>query len=239
MATKKTSILVEVDEVVYDLVIAPHKKNKTFSKLVATLLKGYIENELIRGYADDTLDDMRKASVDALDSMLDTMRSSLANMGMYTEDLRSNSESGANIFGARAEEAKEDIKANSVGMSAEEAEEMRSSMKELKEQNSQIIEMLKSFSNTPQTVYVQAPQPVATQPIQTSQPVVQQPVVNISENQSKLEEQEVVKPKDTVQEDYSNSSIGGSSFFEEDEEDLNVDAEDAMADLLKGNMYSF
>lgn len=234
MATKKTSILVEVDEVVYDLVIAPHKKNKTFSKLVATLLKGYIENELIRGYADDTLDDMRKASVDALDSMLDTMRSSLANMGMYTEDLRSNSESGANIFGARAEEAKEEIKANSVGMSAEEAEEMRSSMKELKEQNSQIIEMLRSFSNTPQTVYVQAPQP-----IQTSQPVVQQPVVNISENQSKLEEQEVVKPKDTVQEDYSNNSIGGSSFFEEGEEDLNVDAEDAMADLLKGNMYSF
>ena len=52
----RTNILVEVDEKVNNLVVIPHKRAKTFSKLMASLLQGYVEDEYIRAYADGTLE---------------------------------------------------------------------------------------------------------------------------------------------------------------------------------------
>ena len=54
------NVFLEVDDKVYNLVVEPHKKAKTFSKLMASLLKGYIEDEYVRAYGNSTVDDMKR-----------------------------------------------------------------------------------------------------------------------------------------------------------------------------------
>ena len=139
--SKKTSIMVEVDDRVYDLVIAPHKKNKTFSKLLSTLLSGYLEDQYIRGFAEDTLDDMRRASSSALEEIIGNMHEGLANMGMYTEELKSNTMEGMNTFEGKLS----GLDKNNPHMgadSSEEIRELRESIMGLAEQNRSIMEML-------------------------------------------------------------------------------------------------
>lgn len=139
--SKKTSIMVEVDDRVYDLVIAPHKKNKTFSKLLSTLLSGYLEDQYIRGFAENTLDDMRRASSSALEEIIGSMHEGLANMGMYTEELKSNTMEGMNTFEGKLS----GVDKNNPHMgadSSEEIRELRESIMGLAEQNRSIMEML-------------------------------------------------------------------------------------------------
>ena len=139
--SKKTSIMVEVDDRVYDLVISPHKKNKTFSKLLSTLLSGYLEDQYIRGFAEDTLDDMRRASSSALEEIIGSMHEGLANMGMYTEELKSNTMEGMNTFESKLSGVNK--KNPHIGAdSSEEIRELRESIRGLAEQNRSIMEML-------------------------------------------------------------------------------------------------
>lgn len=114
MATRKLNMMIEVDEQVYNLVVLPHKKQKTFSKLIASLLNGYVNNMYIRGFADDTLDSMHKASVSALEGIIGDMHESLANMGMYTEELNNTLNDGIQTFSESAEASSE--KANQVNI---------------------------------------------------------------------------------------------------------------------------
>ena len=139
--SKKTSIMVEVDDRVYDLVISPHKKNKTFSKLLSTLLSGYLEDQYIRGFAENTLDDMRRASSSALEEIIGSMHEGLANMGMYTEELKSNTMEGMNTFEGKLSGV--DKNNHHMGAdSSEEIRELRESIRGLVEQNRSIMEML-------------------------------------------------------------------------------------------------
>ena len=94
----RTSIYLEVDDDVYEKVIKPHKESKTFSKLMASLLKGYIEDEYVRSYGDGTLDDMKKASVSALEGVIGDMRKSLSTLGLYNDALSANMQKGSKTF---------------------------------------------------------------------------------------------------------------------------------------------
>lgn len=157
---KRTNILVEVSDNIYDSVVTPHKKAKTFSKLIATLLKGYIENEYIRAYAEDTLDDMHKASVDALDEVIGNMQQSLASMGLYNDELKETTESGMTYFGEKAQSAHtQDNK---------EVVELRENVEELKTQNAEILSMLKQFMESGASVGINTevkPKEVEKKPI--------------------------------------------------------------------------
>lgn len=142
MGTRNISILVKVSDSVYDMVVLPHKRSKTFAKLMATLLQGYIENDYIRSYAEGTLDEMHRASVDALDDVLGEMHQSLQSMGFYTDELKNTTTMGKEIFEEKLNESSSEV--NNPTRDAE-VEELRSTVSELKEQNTTIIDMLKDL----------------------------------------------------------------------------------------------
>lgn len=139
---KKTNIMIDVEERIYDLVVVPHKKNKSFSKLIATLLTGYVDNAYIRGYADDTLEDMKRSSLSSLDSMISEIHSGLAAMGMYSDEMKNITDEGLNIFGKGSEEAGKKAEEEIQKRVNEETQELKSSFEELRNQNSQIINMM-------------------------------------------------------------------------------------------------
>ena len=214
---KKTNILVEVGDEVYTLVVEPFKKEKSLSKLVASLLKGYIEKDFIRAYADGTLEDMHRASVDVLDETMLKFKESLSVMGIHTDALKENTQQGMEEMNGYANGEKE----AEIPISSEESKQLRESVESVKEQNEQIIQMLNVLiSGTDVTV-----QPVKEKPEVKST----EGVVVVSENIGKEENEDFVIPEDT------------SPIFDEEDEDeeLNVDASSALAGLLEGNNFSF
>lgn len=232
----KTNILVEVSDEVNELVVVPHKRNYTFSKLMATLLQGYIEDSYIRAYAEGNLTDIKKASVDALDSTLNDMRSSLSSLGIYTNELKSSTEGGLRHFNsyqenAFAEEKKEEVKETKVENS-ESSEDVREAVNELKEQNKMMMDMLQKLlsEGIPRAIgkeevaetHKVEPEVVVTKPIPTE----------IVEDDNEERESEFLKPgtlKEITDEEVTEES---------DEEDEDIDVANLMSSFLAGNVFS-
>lgn len=219
---KKTNILVEVDDHVYDIVVAPHKKNKTFSKLMATLLKGYIENDYVHAYAEGTLEEMHKASVDALDNVIEGMQQSLANMGLYTSELKSTTDMGKDLFEEKVVESKENLEK----YNSEEVEELKGTVDELKEQNSLIISMLKDLMSGNASVKE------VKKVVEDTSSVIKEQVSTKSSTLRYEDEVEKPLPKQSMK-------VPIEIEDEDDEEDSVLDANAMMQNLLQGNSFSF
>lgn len=153
-AMRKTNVFLEIDDSVYEAVVEPHKRSKTFSKLIAALLNGYIKDEYVRAYGDNMIDDLRKASVDSLDDVLGSMHDSLANMGLFTDELQMVNTKGSNFFSKKKEEfSQENIEKEEEHVKSESSREVKELQEEMgalegklssvMEQNAQILELLK------------------------------------------------------------------------------------------------
>ena len=105
---RRTSVLLEFSENVYDSLVEPLKRSKSFSKFVSALVTGYLNDPYIKAYADGNLDDYKKASVSAFDDQLDEMSESLANMGFFADALESVSAGGKDHFAEKKKKAEED-----------------------------------------------------------------------------------------------------------------------------------
>jgi len=205
-----TNILVEVEESVYSMVVLPHKKSKTFSKLVASLMQGYVEDEYIRAYVEGTLSTMQKAAVNSLDGILGNMTQSLANMGLYTKEMQNNSKKGFETFNGKGKE--EQLLTPAVVNT--EVEELKDDISMLKKQNEEILNLLRSgnFNQKSESTSVEARtklQKKETKPIN-------------------LEIEDFI-PKLSLVEDSR-----GDTFAEPE-----INAEDALSSLLVGNSYVF
>lgn len=109
---KKTNILIEVSDDLYDNVVYPMKRQKRFSKLIVMLLKGYYENDYINAYIDGNVDVENKEGIEALDSVLKDMKSTISLMGMNTSELEQNTNEGLEMFN-NASKAREKSKTSS------------------------------------------------------------------------------------------------------------------------------
>lgn len=109
---RRTSIMLEFSDEIYDSLVEPMKKNRTFSKLIVSLINGYIADGYIHAYVDDTLDDLKRAAVDSFNSSIDSMSESLSNMGLFTDELDSISSSAKTKFKDKAKEVAGDSKGN-------------------------------------------------------------------------------------------------------------------------------
>jgi hypothetical protein len=105
--------MLEFSDDIYDSLVEPLKKNRTFSKLVVSLINGYIEDGYIRAYVDDTLSNLKKAAVDSFNSSIDSMSESLSNMGLFTDELNSVSSSAKTKFTEKYNEASKGVKPES------------------------------------------------------------------------------------------------------------------------------
>lgn len=158
---RRTNVFIDVEDDVYDLVVSPHKKAKSFSRLMASLLQGYIEDEYIRSYGDGTLHDMRKASVDSLDSIIGTMTESLSNFGLFTDELEVSNNRGKELFNSKKSK-QEDIVSKHVSDIKEESElvnkennklkeevgNLKDDMRSLKQQNLEMMNILRKLTES-------------------------------------------------------------------------------------------
>lgn len=143
--SRNVSVMFEVSDTVYDNLVLPFKKNKLLGKLMATLLTGYLEEEEIRGYIDEEIQGMHKASVDVVSTLMEGMQESLASMGIFTEEAKSVSDSGRSYFKDKRKfystSTEEDRKEN-VDVAS-----LKKDVSELKDQMSEMLDIIKSLSN--------------------------------------------------------------------------------------------
>lgn len=91
---RRTSVMIEVNDDVYETLVEPLKRNKSFAKLISSLLNGYINDSYIRAFVDDNLEEVKKAVVGSFAESVGEMESALANMGLFADELNAHSQAG-------------------------------------------------------------------------------------------------------------------------------------------------
>lgn len=217
----KTSMLITVSDELNNFVVSPHKKNNTFSKLIVTLLEGYMNDSYIQAYAEGTLVESRQKSLNDLDNTLANMASSLASLGVYTSDMKSSTEGGLRYFNEYSNQAKDNIKntenfEEAVKQQKEETEDLKSTVNELKEQNKKILEMMEKLMNGDSVLKIEKSVKEVSEPIEKEASVV---------------EEKVVEPKEEIKE------VKEPIVKEEPKVEIPV-TNDLMSGFLMGNLYS-
>lgn len=96
--SRKVSIMVDVDEALYTEVIEPHKKNRSFSKLILKLLEGYQQDEYVNAYGNDVVAELQAEADNAFQSSIDSMKATMINMEILKEEAEMTSEEGIDSF---------------------------------------------------------------------------------------------------------------------------------------------
>ena len=95
---KKTNILIEVSDDLYEDIVEPAKKSKTFSKLVVKLLEAYRENDSIYSYINGSLDGLREEENEELLKSLSNMANSLSMLDALSSQAESMVDEGVRAF---------------------------------------------------------------------------------------------------------------------------------------------
>ena len=96
--SRKVSIMVDVDEALYTEVIEPHKKNRSFSKLILKLLEGYQQDEYVNAYGNDVVAELQAEADSAFQASIDSMKATMINMEILKEEAEMTSEEGIDSF---------------------------------------------------------------------------------------------------------------------------------------------
>jgi hypothetical protein len=90
--------MVDVDEALYTEVIEPHKKNRSFSKLILKLLEGYQQDEYVNAYGNDVVAELQAEADNAFQASIDSMKATMINMEILKEEAEMTSEEGIDSF---------------------------------------------------------------------------------------------------------------------------------------------
>ena len=96
--SRKVSIMVDVDEALYTEVIEPHKKSRSFSKLILKLLEGYQQDEYVNAYGNDVVAELQAEADNAFQASIDSMKATMINMEILKEEAEMTSEEGIDSF---------------------------------------------------------------------------------------------------------------------------------------------
>lgn len=106
---KKTNVMIEVSEELYDSVVLPYKKKKSFGRLVVQLLEAYAENDAVYSYINGTMDELDDKVMDGLLSDLNNMSQSLSMMSFLENEMEATLDNGTKTFEEFKENVSEDI----------------------------------------------------------------------------------------------------------------------------------
>lgn len=144
---KKTNVMIETSDDVYERVISPAKKKKSFGKLVALLLDAYANNESIYSYINGEIDNLESEATEGLLKDLNSMAESLSMLGALSSEAEATVDNGKKAFTEFGEKASNDIsKVNDVGsvgngLSREDVVEIvEDSMSEIKDMLKKLLE---------------------------------------------------------------------------------------------------
>ena len=105
LGVKKTNLMIEVTDELYNEIVEPYKKRKSFGKLVVQLLEAYRTNDKIYSYINGTIDGLEDEATDELIKDLNSMAQSLSMFGALQNQAEANIDEGVkafNDFGNRA-----------------------------------------------------------------------------------------------------------------------------------------
>lgn len=141
--SRKVSIMVDVDEALYTEVIEPHKKNRSFSKLILKLLEGYQQDEYVNAYGNDVVAELQAEADNAFQASIDSMKATMINMEILKEEAEMTSEEGIDSFktgefragSESGEEAEE-------GLGSERLQRIEDEICEMKKSNAEVMSAL-------------------------------------------------------------------------------------------------
>ena len=141
--SRKVSIMVDVDEALYTEVIEPHKKNRSFSKLILKLLEGYQQDEYVNAYGNDVVAELQAEADNAFQASIDSMKATMINMEILKEEAEMTSEEGIDSFNTGEFRA-----GSGVGVSAEDEfgserlQRIEDEICEMKKSNAEVMSAL-------------------------------------------------------------------------------------------------
>lgn len=237
---KKTSVMIEVSDDLYNDVVEPYKKKKGLGKLIVHLLEAYYTNESIHSYINGIVDGIENESTESLMNDLANMTQSLNMLGVLESQAVTVMSDGARAFN--------DIKVESVNPPTESLTRedvikiVDSSVSDIK---NMLGELLIDKNRSNQEVTVSSVEKVEVKKEEKIEPVVKPiPVAEVKEE--KVEPIVKSTPMEEVEEDYQevyddyNPSMEESDDFYEDTgwgySDTIVDdlAEDVVEEKPKG-----
>lgn len=141
--SRKVSIMVDVDEALYTEVIEPHKKNRSFSKLILKLLEGYQQDEYVNAYGNDVVAELQAEADNAFQASIDSMKATMINMEILKEEAEMTSEEGIDSFktgefraGSKSEKEAEE------GLGSERLQRIEDEICEMKKSNAEVMSAL-------------------------------------------------------------------------------------------------
>lgn len=141
--SRKVSIMVDVDEALYTEVIEPHKKNRSFSKLILKLLEGYQQDEYVNAYGNDVVAELQAEADSAFQASINSMKATMINMEILKEEAEMTSEEGIDSFktgefraGSESEEKAEE------GLGSERLQRIEDEICEMKKSNAEVMSAL-------------------------------------------------------------------------------------------------
>lgn len=105
---KKTNVMIEVSEDLYNEIVEPYKKRKGFGKLVVQLLEAYRTNESIYSYINGTIDGLESEATEELLKDLNNMAQSLNMFGVYQNQAEVVIDEGQRAFNEFSIQARKD-----------------------------------------------------------------------------------------------------------------------------------
>ena len=159
---KSASLLVTVPDEVYENIVEPKKRERTFASFMNSLLQAYYDSPEIQSYVEGFKDNMSKKSLNSLTSAIEKANSALSRFGLYTDELESVTAMGMEAvkrspsnegFQAPAPidttpllEQFDDLKSE-IGSIKSDNKELRVQNERLLEQNAELINILGKISS--------------------------------------------------------------------------------------------
>lgn len=160
---KKTNAMIEVSDAVYEDIVMPFKKKKSFGKLITMLLEAYATNDSIYSYINGAMDGLENEATEELLKDLNSMAESLSMLGALNSEAESVIDNGQRVFddfGSRATQDSEKVQGAVGGVSREDVVEIvNESVSEIKDM---LKELLSGAVTINQGVQPQSEEAVAT-----------------------------------------------------------------------------
>lgn len=141
--SRKVSIMVDVDEALYTEVIEPHKKNRSFSKLILKLLEGYQQDEYVNAYGNDVVAELQAEADNAFQASIDSMKATMINMEILKEEAEITSEEGIDSFNTGEFRAGSGVETDmGSGLGSERLQRIEDEICEMKKSNAEVMSAL-------------------------------------------------------------------------------------------------
>lgn len=228
--SRKVSIMVDVDEALYTEVIEPHKKNRSFSKLILKLLEGYQQDEYVNAYGNDVVAELQAEADSAFQASIDSMKATMINMEILKEEAETTSEEGIDSFKTgefRAGSGSGVETDMADGLGSERLQRIEDEICEMKKSNSEVMNALNLILGKLDGVGV------GTKESEKEETVEKEEVIDLFGLPAPVE-------KRTEEEERTEEPVKDAEKAEKEEDTVdNGEAEDLLSGLTDGMVFSY